>query len=165
MIRFQVCVQVAAMAGVTLLGGCAPAAGDSEAARAALMQTSREWAQAAATDDIERIVSYWADDAIVMAPDQPAIVGKAAIREFVTASQQIPGFSISWEPQSATIADSGDLGYLVERNRTTFTDATGALQTQEGKTVTVWRKDASGAWKCVIDIWNNNPEGVATTAP
>ncbi|HTO29409.1 MAG TPA: DUF4440 domain-containing protein [Devosia sp.] len=131
--------------------------GDQSAAEATLMATSRAWAQAAASGDVERMVSFWAEDAIVLAPDQPAIVGKAAIREFVKQSSAIPQFSITWEPEQARIAASGELGYLVEHNRVTFADSTGARQTQFGKAVTIWRKDASGAWKCIVDTWNNSP--------
>jgi ketosteroid isomerase-like protein len=129
---------------------------DLEADRADLMRTSREWAQAAASGDLERIVSYWADDAVILAPDRPAIVGKAAIRDFVRASQAIPGFSVTWEPEQASVSREADLGYLVERNRFTVPDGQGALQTQNGKAVTVWRKDVTGAWKCVLDTWNNS---------
>ncbi len=121
------------------------------------MQASRDWAKTAATGNLDQTVAYWSDDAIVLAPDQPAVVGKAAIRAFVTQSMAIPHFSITWEPEQATIAASGDVGYLVEHNRVTFADSTGAVQTEYGKAVTVWRKDASGAWKCVIDTWNKNP--------
>lgn len=122
---------------------------------AALMQTSRDWAKAAAGGNVDVILAYWADDAVVMAPDQPVVDGKAALREMVLGMQKIPGFTIAWEPERAFI--SGDLGYLIERNRVTFTGADGAVKTQYGKAVTIWRKDASGAWKCVVDAWNNNP--------
>ena len=86
------------------------------------------------------------------------MVGKEAIREYVRQSLAIPGFSITWEPEQAFIADGGNLGYLVERNRFTFVDQSGKLHTQEGKAVTVWVKDL-GKWKCVVDIWNGNPSG------
>ena len=123
----------------------------------ALMQTSRDWAKAAARGDLERILSYWADDAIVLEPDQHAHIGKAAIRQMVEASMKVPKFSITWGPESAVISKGGDMGYLIEHNRVTFADSTGKVHTQFGKGVTIWRKDASGAWKCVVDIWNGNP--------
>ena len=123
----------------------------------ALMQTSRDWAKAAENRDIERTLSYWADDAIVLEPDQPAYIGKAAIRQMVQTSMKIPKFSITWAPESGVISKSGDIGYLVEHNRVTFADSTGKVHTQFGKAVTVWRKDATGAWKCVVDIWNGGP--------
>jgi ketosteroid isomerase-like protein len=130
---------------------------DPEVNRDVLMQASREWAKVSATGDVDLIVSFWADDAIVMPPDQSAVVGKPAIREYVLKSLAVPGFSMTWEPEKAEIAIGGDLGYIVERNRSTFLDASGKLRTQYGKVMTIWRKDSSTQWKCVIDIWNGNP--------
>ena len=139
-----------------IAGFASPASAQQDDA-AALMQTSRDWAKAVAGGDVDVILSYWADDAVVMAPDQPAVDGKAALRAFVLGMEKIPGFSITWEPERAVISASGDLGYLIERNRVTLTGPDGAAITQFGKAVTIWRKDASGAWKCVVDAWNNNP--------
>ena len=124
---------------------------------AALMQTSRDWAKTAASGDVDRILSYWSDDAIVLEPEQPAHVGKAAIRAMVEGSMKAPKFSITWEPERASISQAGDVGYLIEHNRVTFADSTGKLRTVYGKAVTIWRKDASGNWKCAVDIWNGNP--------
>ena len=124
---------------------------------AALMQTSREWAKAAASRDVERTVSYWADDAIVLQPDQPALVGKAAIRGMVERGMKDPKFSITWEPERAVITQAGDMGYLIEHNRVTFADSTGKVRTVFGKGVTIWKKDANGNWRCTVDIFNNSP--------
>ena len=112
---------------------------------------------AAASGDLERALVYWAEDAIVLPPDQPAVVGKDAIRAWVRQAASIPGFSITWEPELATVSNGGDVGYMIERNRITFRDASGELNTQYGKAVTVWRKQVDGAWKCVIDTWNSSP--------
>jgi ketosteroid isomerase-like protein len=140
-----------------LIAACTPAPGkpDLDAEKAALMQASRDWAATIPTGNVDSILSYWSDDAVVMPPDEPAIVGKAAIRAFVTGMFAIPGFSITWEPEQAMISASGDMGYLIERNSATFSDSTGAKVTQLAKAVTVWRKDAQGQWKCVVDTWNN----------
>lgn len=128
-----------------------------ESERAALMQTSREWARTVPAGDLEATLAYWSDDAVVMPPGQPSIVGKAAIRAFLQQTAAIPGFTITWEPEHATVASSGDLGYMIERNRITMADASGVEREQFGKAVTVWRKDSSGSWKCVVDSWNENP--------
>lgn len=127
----------------------------SEVERAALMQTSRDWAKASSKRDVDRILSFWAEDAIVLPPNQPALVGKRAIREYVVQSLAMPGFSITWEPERAAVG--GDFGYMVERNQSTFIDASGASRMEHGKGVTIWRRDSAGRWKCVIDIWNGNP--------
>ena len=130
---------------------------DLEAEAAALMETSRAWSVAAGSGDVDAILGYWADDAIMMAPGQPPLRGKAAIREYVEGMSTIPGFSIEWEPLEAHVASSGDMAYLIERNRVSFQDSTRATVTETNKVVTVWRKQADGSWKNVIDMWNADP--------
>jgi ketosteroid isomerase-like protein len=137
--------------------GGSGAGGGSTSDKAALMQTSRDWAKAAATGDVERTLSYWDDTAIVLEPDRPALVGKAAIRKMVEGSMKVPGFSITWEPERAWVSLTGDVGYLIERNKVSFVDSAGKTHTQYGKAVTVWTKDANGNWKNVVDTWNANP--------
>ena len=97
------CGTLRAIALAVVVGACADKP-DLDEERRALMATSREWAQAAASGDLERIVSYWADDAIVLPPDQPAVVGKEAIREYVREGLAIPGFRITWEPEFAAVS-------------------------------------------------------------
>jgi ketosteroid isomerase-like protein len=145
-----------------LLSACAPRV-DLAAERASLMQTSRDWAKTVATRDVETIAAYWSDSAIMFPPGQAPLAGRAAIKQYVTEAMKIPNFSISWEPKSATVAASGDIGWLVERNSVTYADAKGNLVTEHGNGITTWRKDASGAWKCVLDIWNPDPQPAAAS--
>jgi ketosteroid isomerase-like protein len=122
--------------------------------REALLQTDKVWASVVGSRDVDKIVSYWADDAIVLPPGAPALVGKQAIREFVTQSLEMPGFSISWEANQAAVSASGDMGYTVGTNRVTMAAADGTPVTTVGKAVAVWRKEPNGTWRCVLDIWN-----------
>lgn len=131
----------------------------AEDPRTGLMRTSREWARALSTRDVDQIVSYWSEDAVVLPPDRPAVVGLSAIRQYVAGSLATPGFSVTWEPEFAFVDETGTVGYLLERSRFTFPDPSGAVRSQDGKTVTVWRKAPDGHWKCVVDIWNGSPPG------
>ena len=133
--------------------------------REALLRTDREWVSTIATRDVDRIVSYWTDDAIVMPPDMPPLRGKPAIREYVAAGLAIPGFDITWEAQQAVVSAFGDMGYTVASNRVTVPGPDGALVTVTGKAVTVWRKEPDGAWRCVLDIWNADPSLDRGTLP
>jgi ketosteroid isomerase-like protein len=55
-----------------------------EAEKKLLAQRDEEWARLASEGrDIERIVSFWTDEAVVLAPGLPPVVGKAALREYV----------------------------------------------------------------------------------
>jgi ketosteroid isomerase-like protein len=123
--------------------------------KAEILRLDAEWSRMAATGDVERIVSYWADDAAVFPPGAPPLVGKAAIREFVTQSFQVPGFSISWKTNEVVVAASGELAYGIGGNRVSFAGPDGTPVVVEGKAVTVWRRDGANGWKCVIDIWND----------
>lgn len=117
----------------------------------ALMQASRDWSRAAAAGRIDATVDYWADDAIVIMPGLPTLRGKAAIREYVEQSLKTPGFRISWEPLEGHLSTSGDVGYLLERSSVTMPNATGKLETQQFRVVTIWRKGADGRWRNVVD--------------
>jgi len=147
----------AALLLVFALVSCQPAV-DLESDRAALLETDQQWvATTAEGNDIERIVSFWSDDAKVYPPGSPVVAGKQAIREFVAGSMRIPDFSVGWEPVEVVVAPGGDMGYTTGRNHFTTPDANGNLVTTYGRYVTVWRKLTDGSWKCVIDIWNSEP--------
>ena len=65
-----------------------------------LLRRDAEWADlATAGKEIEKIVSYWSDDAVLIFPGQPVLEGKAAIRAYVIASLNTPGFKIHWVSQ------------------------------------------------------------------
>ena len=130
---------------------------DLEAEGQALMKHSRDWSRLAATGNLDSILSGWADDAVMMPPGLPPLEGKAAIKQYVEVALKLPGFTISWEPVSVHVAKSGDMAYMIERNTSTLNDSTGKPVTTYGKVVTVWRKDSTGAWKNVVDMWNDAP--------
>jgi uncharacterized protein (TIGR02246 family) len=131
------------------------------AAREELLKTDREWAQAAATNDVERIVAYWTDDAVIYSPGEPPVEGKAAIRAYVGGSLKLPGFAITWTPKQAEVSQAGDLGYTTGTNAITVPAADGRTTTMEGRYVTIWRKGKDGKWRCSIDSWSPAPAPAA----
>ena len=123
--------------------------------RTSLEKTDRQFSAAAREgNDLDLVVSFWADDAKVFAPGAPVLEGKAAIRDFVLGSFKTPGFAISWEPTDVETSTDGTMGYTAGRNRMTMPDGTGNLVTSTGRYVTVWRKERDGQWKCIVDTWN-----------
>ena len=130
---------------------------DLKAERDALMKLSRDWSAKVASAPVDDWIDVWADDAVLMPPGLPAVRGKAAIRQYVEAAAQVPGFQIRWEPESAFVSAAGDLAYMIERNVATVTGPQGTPITTHGKVVTVWRKDSGGSWRNVVDMWNEAP--------
>jgi uncharacterized protein (TIGR02246 family) len=125
---------------------------DTKAEGEKIMQLSKEWSQAASAGDVEKIVGYWADDAVVMSAGNPVLSGKQAIRKMVKESYKMHGFRISWQPQSVVVSESGDMAYLLENSQISYTDSTGKPITINNKAVSIWRKQTDGNWKNAVDI-------------
>lgn len=147
---------------LVILAGCQPRA-DVAGSAQELLATDQAWAKlAAANGPTASIVAYWTPDARVVLPGQPIAVGTEAIRQMVTAMQAIPGFHISWIPDSAIVSSSGDLGYPYGTNQITMPDSAGVPRTVRGRYITVWRKEPNGPWRCAFDISNEGPAAPGT---
>jgi len=146
------------LVGVALalsIGACAPkpATFDASAESALLLRRDAEWANlAAAGKDVDQIVSYWTDDAVVMEPGQPAVEGNTAIRAFVTSSLHTPGFKIHWVSEKPTFSPDGKMAYMRGTDEMTVPGPKGESVTMHLQGYSVWRKDADGQWRCTVDV-------------
>src|SRR5437762_11238254 len=78
---------------VLILGvaGSRAMAFDVATEEAKLLRREAEWADLATKGkEIDKIVSYWTDDAVLIMPGQPSVEGKAAIRAYVASSFSNP---------------------------------------------------------------------------
>jgi ketosteroid isomerase-like protein len=137
--------------------GCRPGL-DVASETEALLATDRAWAAAAAAgQNADSVLSFWAEDAQVAMAGAPLLRGKAAIRQMVTSSLATPGFRITWTPARAVVAASGDLGYTTGTNEVSMPDSTGRVTRMTGNYLAVWRRERDGRWR--------NVEDYATPAP
>jgi uncharacterized protein (TIGR02246 family) len=141
---------VIAIASIIL--SCSQEKVNTKAEAEKVMQLSKDWSKAASTGDVNKTVSYWADDAILISEGMPVLKGKEAIKKMVEGSFKMPGFRISWEPQEVVVSESGDMAYIIENSQVSYSDSTGKSITQNNKAVSIWRKQADGTWKNVVDI-------------
>jgi len=116
-----------------------------------LAALDNEWSKAASAGDVEKVVSFYADDAIVYPPNAPAVTDHAAIKDAWAKMLADPKAKLSW-----TTTDAG-----VDHN-TGFTSGTyqvagadGAIS-EKGKYLCVWRKGKDGKWKAIHDMWNSD---------
>ena len=137
---------------ILFLVSCAQQKIDKKAEGEKIMQLSKEWSKVASEGNVEKTVQYWANDAVVISAGQPVYNGKQAIQKMVEESYKMPGFRISWQPQSVEVSESGDMAYLLENSQISFTDSTGHPIMINNKAVSIWRKQADGSWKNVVDI-------------
>jgi len=124
---------------------------------AALRKLDDEWSKSAGSSrDVEKTVSYYSDDAVVMPPNIPTLSGKEPIRGLWKSMLESPSFSGGWQATKVEVARSGDLAYVSGNYEFKETDAGGKPITDKGKYLEIWKKHADGSWKCVADMFNSD---------
>jgi ketosteroid isomerase-like protein len=123
---------------------------------ATLRNLDSEWSKAAGARDVDKTVSYYAADAVVMPPNIPALTTKEAIRGLWQSMLGSPGFSGGWNATRVDVARSGDLAYVSGSYQFTERDAGGGPMTDKGKFLEVWKKQGDGSWKCVVDMFSSD---------
>ena len=110
--RVTAAVAVIAVASVI---ACTPAvdtpAVDTGALAKTLTQLDDDWSKAAGTKDVDRVASFYADDAIAYPPSEPIAAGQPAAKKVWAAYFADSTFAISWKTNHAEVAKSGDLGF------------------------------------------------------
>lgn len=88
-----------------------------------------------------------------MITDGQSYVGPEGIRRVMLPAFADTTFSITWDPNYAEVAASGDLGYTVGRyERTSRVEDETVVDS--GTYLTVWRRQEDGSWKVKADIGN-----------
>ncbi len=143
---------------VVLMAGAVPSSGQKSksSAEAAIRAVDQQWLGVFAAKDLEKAVAFCADDGSVLAPNAPIATGKEAISRLFSVFFALPNLKIAWAPARVQVAKSGELGYTSGKYQMTFTDPPGKVISDEGKYVTVWKKQADGSWSMLLDIFNSD---------
>ena len=141
----------------TMVAGCgAEAAGTaaplSSADDVAIRQATADFAAAALANDADALANLYTEDAVFMPPNEPAVVGKDAIRARL-AADTYQAFTL----QVSSVEGRGDLAY----SRGTYTirfqpGNEGDFIDDTGKWLVVHRKQADGSWLTLTDIYNSD---------
>jgi ketosteroid isomerase-like protein len=147
--------------------GCGSSAPDDNRASdvAALQRQDEQWAATAAKNDVAGTVAFYADDAVLLAPNAPIAKDPSSIRQ-AWAGMLGPGTALSWKASKVEVAKSGELGYIYGTYEDTGKDPKGGVPIHDtGKFVEVWRKQPDGNWKCIVDTYNSDlPAPTASAA-
>ncbi len=141
---------------LTLLAGCnsAPPAPvvDFAAEQTKIRDLEAAWVRNAAAKDLDKIMANYTDDATVMATGTPAAKGKSAVRAgWKQLLDSLEKFEFA--PERIEISQAGDLATARGPYTMTLTDAKTKKPVEDhGSYVTVYKKQADGAWKAVEDI-------------
>jgi ketosteroid isomerase-like protein len=121
----------------------------------AIRDLDKAWIKAAQDKNIDKAVSYYADDASVMPPGAPIATTPQQRRAVWQSLLSDPKTTLNFGRIKLEIAKSGDLAYDLGWTEWKTTDAQGKTTTERGKYVVVWKK-INGQWKVVADIVNQD---------
>jgi uncharacterized protein (TIGR02246 family) len=148
-----------------LLAGCSstptPPPDTSAADLKAIKDGEVAWSADFGSKDPDKIVSHYADDATLMMPDAPIVMGKDAIRTSLKELVADKNLALSFTTTTAQVAKSGDVAYTQGTYSMTMTNPkTKKVVAEKGKYLTVYKKQSDGTWKAIEDI--NNADAPAT---
>jgi ketosteroid isomerase-like protein len=140
-------------------------AADLTAAEAAVRKADADWAAAARTASVEAWMAFYTADAVILLPNDQLASDKELVRHSVSHLLALPHFSVAWSPIKVEVAWSGEQALLIETYELRFGDSRGAPVSDRGRRLEIWRKQADGIWKCVVDTWNLDEPIAAASAP
>jgi ketosteroid isomerase-like protein len=126
----------------------------------AVRDADEAWSKVAGAKDLEKTVSYYADDAIVLPPNAAMVTGKDNIRNlwkgFLDSFQ-----TISWNTTRVEVSKSSDMAVTTGTYELTMKDGT----KDKGKYCETWEKKGAD-WKVATDMFSSDlPAAPAATSP
>lgn len=103
----------------------------------------------------DAFVAFAAPDAILFASSGELRRGALAIGAGFAAWN--PKATLEWKPVYGWAAASGDFGFTVGEAVYAAPGETGAVELSGTKYLTVWKRQADGAWKYIADAGNSRP--------
>jgi len=123
----------------------------------AIRNIEDQWMAANKAKDINKVISIFASDAVVMDPNKPITVGIDAIKkswELWFSDTTYLHNTITYTIDNIEVSDSGDLGYA--RGSTHYTIKTpNGTDKFDDKFVDIYKK-INGEWKCIVGIFNTD---------
>jgi uncharacterized protein (TIGR02246 family) len=133
----------------------APPVVDAAAVRQAIEQSNAKFSDAVKQGDTVAMVANYADDAVMMMDGTPAWRGRSEIaKQIIAAFKPMKGADVKLTTSQVDIG--GDYAIETGTYETTVSAPGGKPQTERGKYVTVWKKQADGSWKIYRDVGNSD---------
>ena len=146
-----------AVVAACLVTSCAqPNGTSSEEDVAAIRAVIAEEVRAANAGDVEGFVAIFADNITVVPPNEPAVKGLAAVREWTQAFMEAVSIEMAGYRDDEIVV-AGDVGLHYYSFEWTVTPkAEGEAFTEQGSGIHVFHRQADGSWKMGYDAWNGD---------
>jgi len=138
---------ISILAGTAFLVSCNRDISDPQV----LVEADMAFSEMSDTEGISNAFIYYADSSVVMLRNgNDPIEGYSALVESYR-NESSSNTSLTWHPENAEIAASGELGYTWGKYFLTTTDSLNQINNQTGYYVSIWKKQSDGTWKFVLD--------------
>jgi len=130
---------------------------DIQAEKDAIQNNEDQWTVALQTGDAEKIVGYYAPEAVSMRPNQPIFIGLNAVRngtESMLADTTLLLNTYTGKVDAIEVTAAADMAYSYGHDEIMVKTKNGLVK-DEGKWVDVWKK-LDGQWKVVVSCGNSN---------
>jgi uncharacterized protein (TIGR02246 family) len=132
------------------------AATDPAVVRQSIEAANTRFVDALKKGDTATMAMSYADDAVVMPPNAPAMRGGADIKKGF-ADMLAMMTTTNFSAKTDDVMVGGDLAVETGTYEWSFKPIKGGKEaTEKGKYVTVWKRQADGSWKCIRDIFNSD---------
>ena len=85
--------------------------------------------------------------------------GDSSRRALMSGLLDDPKLKLVWEPDTAVVAASGDVGYTIGHSQVRQTNPDGSVTVRStGRYVTIWRRQPDGSWKVELDTGQTDPK-------
>ena len=147
---------VSAVALLTLCGCTQPSAKASPSEVESVRAEDAKLQKAVAAKDLEAIVSFYANDAVLMPAAEPLVSGKAAIAAEWKHILAIPKLENASKLTRVEASSANDLAYSMGTYQSKMTGEDGTMVTEPGKWLSVWKKQPDGAWRIIVETYNTD---------
>ena len=138
------------------MAGCAQETPKAEDAVAQVRAADAAVTRAVTTKNLDGIMAYYADDAVLLPAAEPMVEGKAAIRDEWQHILAIPDLSNRTTTRDTKVSNGGDMAYTYGTYRARMMGEDGKPVEEPGKFVSIWRRGPDGNWRIVIDTYNTD---------
>jgi ketosteroid isomerase-like protein len=127
-------------------------------AEAELMDADRAFAEDTGDRGVDGWLDAFADDGVELPAGEPLAKGKAAVRAVMVRLLSDPTNKLRWEPDSASVSASGDLGYTLGHAIVAKVGPSGGEAIiAKLKYVTVWKRQSDGHWRVAVEAGTADP--------
>ena len=112
--------------------------------------------EAMMSGNVDKVLSYYDDNAMEMPPNMGLIRGKDAIKAFWN---QMDKSGVKMTAVSFTVEDiqaGGTIAYEIGTYDMTMSAGKSGEMKDNGKYITLWKEQTDGTWKVVAETWNSD---------